>query len=166
MRLDEIASQWESVEAALEMTGGELTPALEANLEALNLAEREKVDGYVFKVKALEGECESLKKLKDEIDAKIKARQKLREWLLNRARLYMEQRDTRVLQGQIFRMQLVASGRPPVEVLVPPEELPEGWRITEYKANKEKIREYLESGDATIPALARLGEPTLSVRIS
>jgi hypothetical protein len=96
----------------MEANQGELTPELAETLDALHLAEKTKVDGLVFYLKALQGEADALAKLGDEIYAKRQAKLAKKESLMRFVRWYMEQRQAEKLAGEVFRFQLCKSGKP------------------------------------------------------
>jgi hypothetical protein len=166
MRLAEIEAGWETIDGLLAESGGEITPEVEERLATIELAERDKVDAYVFKIRALQGDEASLKKLEEEIAAKRGARKRLREHLMARVDLYMKQREVTELQGNHYRFKYCKNGgKPPVEILAPLEDLPEEWKSVTVEPKKEVIREYLAANGGEIQPLARLGAPTYSIRI-
>jgi hypothetical protein len=174
-RLDELAHNWGLFEAAIEAEGGELTDSLAARFDLLSYEERTKVDRTVLYLKGLEGESEKWKELETEMAAKRKSCERRIEWLKGLVKRYMTERQSERIEGDVWRFQLVKSGKPPVEVLVPPEELPRKFQKISVEADKEALRValtlgpppldlagFLEINGATV---ARLGEATQSLRI-
>jgi hypothetical protein len=168
-RLDELSHNWGLFEAAIEAEGGELTDSLAARFDLLSYEERTKVDRTVLYLKGLEGESEKWKELETEMAAKRKAVERRIEWLKGLVKRYIDSRMTDRIEGDVWRFQLVKSGKPPIEVLVPPEDLPERWVTLEFRINKEAIRADMDAQGRFLAdewnALARLGEPTQSLRI-
>jgi hypothetical protein len=168
MKLDQLTQGWEMFEAAIEAEGGELTESLAQRMDFLNLNERSKADNYVFYLKALEGECDQLKKLEDELATKRRTKEKRYDWLKERVKQYMAGREMEELKGEVFKFKLVKAGKRPVEIVAPLDKLPPSWVKTERKPILEAIRIALEMHEGnvnTLSSLARLGEPTMSLRI-
>jgi hypothetical protein len=165
-KLSELVVDFQAVYDEIEEAAGECTPERLARLDELNLQERTKTERLIFHLKAVDGEIAALKALEDEIAAKRKTKERTKESLMGFVKWYMETRKLDKLPGEVFRFQFVKSGRPSVEVLVPPEQLPREWTKVVVTPDKEKIRAYLElAGIAAEPAMVRLGTPSVSVRI-
>lgn len=164
-RLDELAHNWSLLEAEIDLAEGELTDDLAARHDLLTYEERQKVDRCVLYLKGLEGEIEKWKELEDEMQAKRRAAERRIEWLKGLMKRYMTERQHGELQGDIWKVKLCKSGRPPVELLVDPKMLPEEFVVYEVRANKEALRRWLET-NPPVCSYARLGEPTQSLRIS
>jgi hypothetical protein len=160
----EIEQGWSAVWHEVGLAGGELTAETAASLDALNLEEKSKADGYVYQIKGLEGDAAKYKALADELLAKAKTAQGRADWLKQRVRDYMAFREITELRGETWRFALQKAGKPPVEILVTAEELPREWTTITVKPNLETIRKVLTSGEA-YPPVARLGEASLSLRI-
>lgn len=166
MKLQEIAHDWDAIDSLLAESGGEVTPEVEAEIARISLNERDKVDSYVFKIKALRGDEDALKKLEDEISAKRGARKRLREHLMALVRVYMANREVTELQGNVYRFKYCKNGgQPPVELMAPATELPQEWTKVTIEPDKEKIRQYLAANGGEILPYARIGESGYSVRI-
>lgn len=164
--LHDIAFSWRDLEDRLIANGGEPSPEDEAQLAALDLAERDKVDGYAFTVKSLAAEIDHLKQTESEIAAKRQAKVKLRAWLLERMGGYMAERQTKRVEGKVYRFQDVPNGgKPPVLVLVDADLLPEAYRKVSYAPDKEALRAGIEAGVPEVLAVAEIGEVGSSVRI-
>jgi hypothetical protein len=119
MRLDELAVGWDAFERALEENGGELTDEAAAQLDALNLAEKEKVDGVVLYLRSLEGQSQGLKNVEAELGAKRQTIERRIAWLKERVAAYMTQRGLTVLRGEVWRWQYERNGgHLPMELIV------------------------------------------------
>jgi hypothetical protein len=164
MNLQEIATGFDAFEAAIEASDGELTEELAAQHDALNLAERDKLDGYAFYMKSLQGDAQKYRQLADELYAKQQRALKRYDWLKDRLKYHMLDREVTEMRGDLYKFALVKSGKPPVEILVEPEHLPREWVTMTITPNKEVIRKALQSGEP-YPPVAKLGEATQSVRI-
>ena len=124
MTLHEIGEQFATLETALIDSGGELTPEIEALLADLQLAEKTKVDNYrhvVLRFEKFAGMCDDeIHVLQDKATAARQSARRLKEWL----KLYMEQRQTTKLEGELFTASIQKNGgMPPVTVFVPVESL-------------------------------------------
>lgn len=165
MRLDEITATWSAFDEALAAAGGELTPEAEAALDALNLAEREKVDAYVFRLKMLEGESGSLKAMEEELCAKRTRLDAQWEFLRGRVRGHMKARGVEELKGLVYRFKLQkAGGKPGLELKVPPEQLPEDLVTKVIKPDDAKIRAAIAAGRLS-DQVAVLKSPGLTLRV-
>ena len=172
MKLAEIQAGWNRFAEAMEHSGGDLTPEMALELDCLNLAESDKTDGYVFYIKSQEGEIASLKNLEAELAAKRQAAEKRIAWCKTRVRSYMEERQVAELKGAIYKFTLQKAGKPAVELLVEPEELPAVYSRITSVPDKEAIRAALERaawptavGEHPIVRYAKFAEPTVSLRI-
>lgn len=79
----------------------------------------------------------------------------------------LKQKDVQKLQAGKFKVSIVNNGgKLPIEYNVPPEELPEGFKITVFsqKADDLKIREFLDAGGES--DLFHYGQRGQNVRIS
>ena len=61
MKLYEISSEWQQIELALEESAGDLTPELEARIQALIAGGTDKLEAAAKVVKSLEGQAEIAK---------------------------------------------------------------------------------------------------------
>lgn len=168
MRLDELSQGWGLLEATIEENGGELTFDIARRFDLLSMEERQKVDRVIFVLKGLKGDAERLKQLEDELAVKRKTRERNHEQLLGMVKWYMMGRGTDELQGEVWKFKLVSSGKRPVEVIAPVESLPPEWVKVTKTPVLEAIRLALELDPGnleTLSSLARLGEPTTSIRI-
>jgi hypothetical protein len=166
LRLDEIAQGWDAFETAIEGNAGELTPELEAQLDVLNLAEREKLDGYALYLRSLEEQVRSFKAIEDELAAKRRTVQNRIAWLKGRVEGFMYTTDRDELKGDIYRFKLARNGgKPPLRLCSEdPEAYPVDCRVTTVVLNKEQIRLGIERG-TILPELAFIDEPGRSLRI-
>lgn len=153
MLLTEIASAWTDLEAQLEASGGEVTPEIEAALAGLLSVERDKVDAYASIIKSLEAKAEASAKLADEIAQKARSAARRAQWLKDRMASYLGERGLERVEGTVWRFQFERNGgKPPIELLVKPEELPAEYQKIAIDADREKLRKMLD----TLPDGARL----------
>jgi hypothetical protein len=165
MTLAELELSFEAIETAIAQADGEITPENADVLASLNLAEKDKLDGYALYLRTLEGDVATYKSLRDELQAKEKTVAGKIDWLKTRLRQHMALRETTEMRGDIYKFRLVKAGKPPVEVLVAPEDLPRSFCTVKVTPNLDLIREAIMQGTVS-PDIARLGECTLSLRIS
>ena len=117
--LSEIAVRWQCIEDALEESGGEATPEVEAALAEVLGAESEKVDSYGFIIRALEGQEASFKKIEVELANKRATVNRRKEWLCTRMYEYLKARggDLKV-KGPTYTFSLQKNGgAQPLELL-------------------------------------------------
>lgn len=140
--LGQVAARWQTIEDALEESGGEVTPEIDGALAELLGAEADKVDAYGFAIRSLEGQEESLKKLEAEMAGKRAVVSRRKEWLLARMAEYLRSRggDLKV-KGAVYTFALQQNGgAAPLDLLVPPEALPEGFKRVQVAADLDAIR--------------------------
>lgn len=119
MRLDEIAAAWRAYDEVMLASGGEVTPDAEAELARLDLAERDKVDAYVAKIREIEARAKRFKELAEEATRKRKSADAEAERLTDRVALFMAERQVDALSGEIWRFQYENNGGlVPVELTV------------------------------------------------
>ena len=99
------------IDAALETSEGEITPAIEAMLEAFGLHERSNVDGYVAVVDDLDTLIATCEARKRQLDARVRSLKSQRERRAAAMLWYMRGKGVRRLQGIEHEVALVANGR-------------------------------------------------------
>ena len=72
MKVWEIKEEYRKIEEALENSGGELSPELEAMFDALNDAKEQKIENIVYLIKNNEALFDAIKAEKDKLTAKQK----------------------------------------------------------------------------------------------
>ena len=170
MKLAEIEQQFSALDALLLESGGEVTPEIEAWLAEYGLAEREKVDGYVFYIRSLEAEATQAKALANELGAKARRRERAIEGLKERVAGYMAARQTDELAGSIYRFKLQRNGgkAPLVLETEDPARFPPSCVKTipaQTVIDRDAVREMAEADSYVLTGLAHLGERGRSLRI-
>jgi hypothetical protein len=165
LTLDQIAANFQAIDSLLAESGGEATPEIEAWFTEYDLAEQQKVDGYVFYIRALEGECKAIKALEDELAGKRKTVANRIEYLKRRVADYLTVMGKDEVRGDIYRFKFQNNGgEAPVEVLVQPEDLPAPLTNVKVTPNLDAIRQGLLSGSIQ-PTVARFGPRGRHLRI-
>lgn len=152
----DIGEAYLKLEEVLLETGGELTPEVEAAFEALGGLEAAKVDGYASLVKSLDAYARACalqrRTLVEELGAKEKAAQGAVERLKERMKLYLEGRGVSEVRGSVWRAALQRnSTRPALELLVPPEDLPQEFVVVTVSADLEKLKATVADHDPDEP---------------
>lgn len=144
--LTEIAHEWREIEALLDESAGVVTPEIEARMAAFNLAEADKVDGYIHTIQDLRDRAEIARRQAAELTARAKTFDGRAEWLEQRLADYMAAQGVRELRGQVRRAKWVKNGgKAPVELLVEADDLPYPLSVTlGRKANLKLIGEALD----------------------
>lgn len=166
MNLAEIANAWDRFEQEVLTADGEVSPDLAEQHEALQLAERQKVDGLAIYVRALEGQALTLKALEAELAAKRAVLENRVKWLRAYALHYLELRGLKEVRGEVYRLCSQRNGgHIPVEVLVPVESLPDWACRIKREADTDAIRAALQRGESGAEGVARLVAPGVHLRI-
>jgi hypothetical protein len=167
--LTELSSEVFDLERQLDQAEGDeaqqevIAAYLESTQEAVEL----KLDRYATFIRELESRAEyrnaEAKRLahlgKGDLD-KV-------EFLKCRLKHYFQSHELSKMETPHFRLSLVQnSGKTPVQVLVPAEDLPEGFRsqATIYKADLDAIRASIEGGNAVPGAILREKEQTIRIK--
>lgn len=142
-RLADLTQRWDAFYRAVEEAGGVLTPEMEAQHECLHLDTADKVDGYMFRLHAFEGQAAALKALEGQIADRRKALEREVQRLEDRVRLHMDTLKLTELRGEMFQGFKVqrAGGVQALEILVvDPLAWPEQYQVTTVTLDTEKIR--------------------------
>jgi len=141
-RLDEIALAWNRFEEEVLDAQGVLTPELAEQHEALQLAERHKVDGLALYVQSLEQQEKGLKAIAARAKEKAGTVQNRIKWLKEYAGRYLDARGLTKVKGDLGYT--VAwhgnGGLQPLEVLVDPKTLPANLQKVTVEADNDAIR--------------------------
>ena len=155
-RLDELTARWREIETLLEASDGEITPEIESALTYFNLDEADKVDGYVFVVRDLLDRAEAMRAHAAEVQGRARTLERQADWLQRRLEAHMLACGVRELRGHARRVQYQrVGGKPPVELTVPPAELPAAFRRESIDANKQALAEALGNPEHPLHALAQ-----------
>jgi hypothetical protein len=151
----EIGKDFEALDAILDETAtafaDQFPPEAEAILakwfeEAQGDLEA-KVDGYCSYIGHLEAVAEARRAEAERIAALSKAGTIRAEALRKRLQDFMAARGMRKLETALHKLSICRhGGKQPLLVLIPAEGLPLKYQQTEIKANKDLIREDMESG--------------------
>lgn len=167
-----LQQEFAALDALLIETGGEVTPETEPILQAwfaeLATNEREKADGYAFRIKDLRGRALALKAMAAELTLKERTLTCEADWLLNRMAVHLEMSGRDRLAGAIYRFQFEAvGGRLPIVLETEdPEAFPADCRRVVVTVDREAVRASLEAapdGASLLPA--HLGERGRTLRI-
>lgn len=171
LHLYEITDRLGEIATLMAESGGELTPELEAELDAAEGALKAKAENIIGLIRDLEGSVATAKAEVERITRIKKARENtvkgLRAYLLRNLLAV----DVRKLQTDRGTLSVTIPKPKPAEVhvTVPIEYLPDVFRkeVITYVPNLELLRECLEAGDpeAEQYAVLRTVEPTPSLRI-
>ena len=160
MTLFEIESDLKAIDALLDDSGGEIAANDEAVYDAW-FAEAQanlgaKLDGYVGLWKHWEAMQAKAEEVADQFKAKAMAFGKAIERHKNRLMAFMKRSNvTKLATAKGWNISIVNNGgKLPLKIIGTPQELPAEYRkeiqVIETKADTEKIREKLESGE-TLP---------------
>ena len=167
LHLYEITDTLSEIAAVMMENGGELTPEMEAELDAMEGALKAKAQNIIGLIKDLEGSAKLAKEEADRITKIRRAREntagKLRDYLLRN----LTALDMRKLQTDRGTLSVSVPRTKKLHVTVAASMLPSEYRITEtvYKVDTDTLREALERGDAEAEKYAELVPGTPSLRI-
>lgn len=155
--LYELGTEWARLETALIEAEGEMTPDVEAALAALGDLERDKIDAYQHIVANLDAHAkachEEAERLRAKSDVARNAARRLKDHLL----AYMQARGVEAIQGDRWRACATKNGgKPPLTVLVEPEQLPASYQRVKVEPDTDALRAGLEQADPAAVAVARL----------
>lgn len=161
--LTDLSAQWEELDSLLSVSGGEVTPEVQATLDELLGLEAEKLERYGWYIKHLRGAAVDAKTWASEFSAKAKTAQSRADWLMERLADYMVARGLEKVRGGPWDFAFQRNSVASVELTILPEELPPRFQRVTIEANKDALRQAIESG-ASIPGVT-LGERGRSLRI-
>lgn len=167
--LAELTTGWDAYYRAVEANDGVVTPELEAEHDVLRIDTAEKVDGYVFRIKAFQGDVEALKKLEAEVTQRRKAKEAEIERLQDRVAVHMDVLKLKALPGAIlkgFKIQ-DAGGKQALEILLEDPTLwPQEYQKVTVALDTEKVRADLdETGELNLAGYGDIGDEGLVARL-
>lgn len=144
LNLAEITQNFQALEALMEESAGEVTPDIEAWFAEYDLALSEKVDGYALYIRSLEEQAEGIKRMEAQLAAKRKTLTNRAELMMSRVENFLIVSGRTEVRGGIYKFAFQKNGgAEKLEVLVPPETLPEGFKKVTYAADQDAIRQHL-----------------------
>lgn len=170
LSLYEISHELKILDNLLEEAGGDVTgekgQILEKWFNDYKLAEQKKVDSFGEYYTNLVSKIQVLKEEEERLAERRRKIQNHAKYLKEKVKEAMDLRSIVKIEGLKFTFSLAKNGgKPPVQLRVPPEELPERFVRVVLEPDLEKIREALEAGDEEAKKLADFGETGYSVRI-
>lgn len=152
MNLYDLSDQFAELDACFEENGGELTPELEARLEALQGTREQKIDGLCYVIRNRQARAEARKAEAERFSKLAKVDQntadRLKRYLLG----WLQFMGTKRVETDTFVVREQTNGRPTVIVGIEDEDLPEQFRLQEWKANVAALREAWEKDPDSLPA--------------
>ncbi len=169
-----IGAELEAIHRTLVENGGELTPELDAALEAFEFLQADKIDAYYAVLAEMETHADVRKAQAHKFDAEatiLKAQaatfEAARDRLMARLKAYMVARGVTELAGVTKHVKLVHNPKPPLEIVAPIDAIPDEFCRIKREADKEKMRAMIlafgEGSDGTLydtnhQPIAKLGE--------
>jgi predicted transglutaminase-like protease len=144
--LYELTVQAQSLIAALIESGGELTPALEAQLVANETAIARKIDGYVYIEDQIEAQCALLKRKEDGLRAIRKGLESAQDRLRTNIKNAMTALQKTELPGDEFTYKLTKGG---TKLIIDNERvIPEDFKVSVVMTNvdKDRLEQVLKAG--------------------
>jgi hypothetical protein len=174
--LFEIGNDLAALYDQLEEAEGEITPELEAEMDALLAQGEEKIDGYCALIKEFEAKAKIRAEESTRISKLAQSDAAVASRLKTRLHEFLTRSDTQKIETLRFKVRRQKNGgRVPVILdeyfASHPEELPERYRKVVFTPDLEQIREDLldEAADAQhwgAQDVATLAEPGEHLRIS
>ena len=126
---------------------GELDPVLDKLLQELEGKIEDKVESYCRIIRELEltakARSEEAARIKELADRDTNAAKQMK----SRLQYFFSLQNLKKLETKSFRLSVCANGgHQPIEVTIPPEELPKEFQKVTITANNESIREALNMG--------------------
>jgi hypothetical protein len=133
LKLYDIPIAFARIEAILDAAEGELTPELESELNALEMALEQKTDGICAMIREAEAAVEAYKAERD----RLELRRKVAENRVERLKAYlkdnMERLGRDLVEGEHFRARIQSNTRPSFRWNGANENIPDGFRRVEIK---------------------------------
>jgi hypothetical protein len=159
----ELSQELVELDALLEESEGEVTPAIQERLERLQPALASKIDGVGWWWRVLEADAEKFKKVADEMAAKRRTAERKLEGLKAYLKACLEVAGTPKLKGQYYTLSLQVNSSRSVKLADPfvahPEWLPERFQKVTITPRLEVIKAELEAGGGIIPPGSELAGP-------
>ena len=167
--LTELSTEVFNLERQLDQAEGDEAQlgAVTAFLESTQEAIEQKLDHYATFIRELEARASYRNEEAKRLAHLVKVDLDKVDFLKCRLKHYFHSHELSRVETPHFRLSLVQnSGKAPVQVLVPAEDLPEGFRsqATIYKADLDAIRASIESGNAVPGAILREKEQSIRIK--
>jgi len=147
LRLYEIPDAYEAIEAELIENGGELTPALEAMLNALDGVLEDKAERICRIVKNHEGSAQAfdaeIARLESHKSAHTNAAKRLKDYLY----ATMLRLDRGKIDAGVFKLAIQKNGRPAIAWPLNTEQLPERFRRIRIELDGNAAYEAVKAGE-------------------
>ena len=124
MTLYELTQEWAEIQDALIDSGGELTPEIEARLDALPGALQVKADGYCYVIQQLLRSADAAKAEADRLSELARVRKNAADRLKDRLKSAMETTGQLKLESDRFKVRVQKNGRPSIAWTGEPDALP------------------------------------------
>lgn len=167
--LYDLGAEWAKLETLMIEQGGEWTEEAEAAFAALGALERDRVDAYQHVIANLTAHATGCQDESQRLGEKASAALNAAKRLKDRLKEYMELRGVDALQGDRWRAVIQKNGgKPPLTVLIEPDQLPGQFQRYRIEADTEKMRAAaLTTGDVVGPEgiiVARIEKPGTHLR--
>lgn len=164
--LHELTGEFLALEAALIESGGEITPAMEAAFAILEPMETDKIRGYVSVILRMEATAAGVKHELDRLKRFHDTMKNGAKGLKDRLKNHMELTGKTEYETTLGRVKVMnAGGKPPVILLVQPEDLPDRFKKVTVEPNKTALLEALQLGDGDAVQVAEIGDRGTYLRI-
>lgn len=156
LSLYELGQAFTDLEAALIESGGEWTPEVEQAFAALGELEADKVDAYAHLIRNTEALAEVLEAEKRALEEKRAVAANRATRLKEKLHEYLTTRGLDKVKGTIWTAAIQANGgRPPMEVLVEPDQLPAAYTVTVKQVNTGALRAAAELAGGRLEEFGR-----------
>lgn len=149
-RLWQIADELDEIAELIAEGGGELTPELEARLDALDGAFDEKVERVALVVRERIAFAEAAKMEEERLGAIRKAHERAADGLKRYLLMQMQRTDHLKVETPRARVRVQRNSVPSIAWTRPVEELPEAYRRVTIAPDIARVREDVKLG-ATVP---------------
>lgn len=161
---EDLAAIGDLMDAIVDMDTGEIDRTADGVLEEffMELGEErdQKLDNYCALIRDFELRSAAFKEEAERLKRRADAAKSSALRLKSRLEFFFGQQGLAKVQTRRFTMAIQANGgKPPLEVTVPAATLPERYRIIEYRADKDAIRQAIEAGE-TVPGCLLLERGT------
>lgn len=155
LTLYEIGAELDALDAALADSGGEWTPEIAAQIDALELLERAKVDRVVQWLRSRDAYAEACKAEEAALAAKRKTAEREAEGFRTYLLIQLEMRDKAEFRGELWRLCRERNGGKEPMTLIEPDPVMLPTRFVKLEPDLGRIRAALEAGDPEAQAVAR-----------
>lgn len=145
LTLYQLAQEWREIDEALDDSGGEITPEVEAKLKALEGSTGRKIDAIGTLRAESKARQAAYREEVQRLQKMIAAEERKQEWQAAYVRQCLEAAGVDKLKGDKFSARIQVNSAPSVRPTVEPLSLPEEFQVWTVEANKAAALDYFKA---------------------